>query len=185
MTYQGAGSITSPQCLALSALPDPVRETAPSHGSVRSWPMPWRGQEEVRESGRLLTADAEAGQNPGSGETKALRPSPTPAPRPRGLPFRPSPLRRTGAALSLPPPRPARPRAQQLTALRQGSLCHACQSSANIRPGGGTGTAPSGAPQLPSHFRHSFFLLPACCPVQTWLSGSPAHFRQSPTEMPA
>lgn len=123
--------------------------------------MPWRGKEDVRESGCLLIADTEVGQNPGSGETKALGPSSISASLPPNLPFRTEALQTTSAALPLPPPRPARPRALQLTALRQGSLCHACQSSANIRLRGGTGTAPSGAPApqlLPPHLPTSGFL---------------------------
>jgi hypothetical protein len=84
---------------------------------------------------------------------------------------------------SSPPPRPKRPRAPQLTSFRQCFLCHACQSSANIRLRDGNGNRPLGGPQLPNHFRHFFYLLPACCPDQTRLSWCSAHFRQSPDKM--
>lgn len=166
-------------------MPDPIRKTSLSHGFALAWPIPCARQEEVRERDCLLIAGAEVGQNPSSKEIQALGPNPTPAPLPRIFPFPTQVLHITRTALPHhhSPPRPARPRALQLTAFQQCSLCHACQSSANIRLRGGSGNRPLGGPLAPNHFRHTFCLLPACCPVQTWLSWCSAHFRQSPAKV--
>lgn len=80
-------------------MPDPIRKTSPSHWFALAWPMPCGGQEEVRESGCLLFAGAEVGQNPGSKDTKALAPNSTPAPLPRIFPFLTQFLQMTRAAL--------------------------------------------------------------------------------------
>lgn len=68
--------------------------------------------------------------------------------------------------------------------VQQCSLCHACQSSANIRLRGGNGNRPlGGPPSSPITSAIPSYLFPACCPVQTWLSWCSAHFRQSPAKV--
>lgn len=135
-------------------MPDPIRKTSPSHGFALAWPMPCGGQEEVRESGCLLIAGAEVGQNPGSEETKALGPNSTPAPLPRIFPFATQFLQMTKAALlhqqpTAPTPRPARPRALQLTAFSSAPFATPVKARQTSGSEVGMGTAPSGAPPAP------------------------------------
>lgn len=128
------------------------------------------------------------GQNPGSEETKALGPNSTPAPLPRIFPFATQFLQMTKAALlhqqpTAPTPRPARPRALQLTAFSSAPFATPVKARQTSGSEVGMGTAPSGAPSSPITSAIPSYLFPACCPVQTWLSWCSAHFRQSPAKV--
>lgn len=152
-------------------MPDPTRKTSPSHGFALAWPMPCGGQEEVRESGCLLFAGAEMGQNPGSEETKALKPNSTPAPLSRIFPFPTQFLQMTRAAL---PHHHAQRDPALCSSPRSGNASSATPVKARQTSGSevGMGTAPSGAPSSPTtsaisstyfrlaaRFKHGFLVL--------------------------
>lgn len=133
-------------------MPDPIRTTSHSLPRACFWLglcLAEGGQEQVRESGCLLIAGAEMGQNPGSAETQALGPNSTPAPLPRIFPFPTQFLPMTREAL-------AHHHAQRDPALRSsprsGDASSATPVKARQTSGSevGMGTAPSRAPSFPT-----------------------------------
>lgn len=174
-----------------------IRETSPSHGLAHdrdlSGPLPWWGRKKLTKGTVFLLHTPKWGGIPAV-EKPAL-PLPQVKFHSRTLsldPFTSSPsLRITRPAPSLPPPRPGdpapcsspRPAAHRVRAMLP--LCHACQSSANIRLHREMGTASSGSPCSPTISATPPIYFRLAARSKHGFSISPSHFLQVSAEMPA
>lgn len=166
-------------------MPDPIRKTSPSHGFALAWPIPCARQEEVRERDCRLIAGAEVGQNPSSKKIQALGPNPSPRATASDFPFS-DPIPSYDQDSSSPPPLTTTPSETPRFAAHRVRvmlpLPRLSKLGKHPAPRWEWEPPPRG-PLAPNHFRHTFYQLPACCPVQTWLSSCSAHFRQSPAKV--
>lgn len=164
-------------------MPDPIRKTSPSHGFALAWPIPCAGRSQRK------GLSSHCRRRSGTKSQQQKDPGPWAQSHPRAtasdFPFS-DPIPSYDQDSSSPPPLTTTPSETPRFAAHRVRvmlpLPRLSKLGKHPAPRWEWEPPPRG-PLAPNHFRHTFYLLPACCPVKTWLSSCSAHFRQSPAKV--